>query len=194
MIDLPSDIFQCGHFRYESGDHGDVWLNLDRLFVDARRMRGWALTLADVLSPTTPQVIVGALTGGAFLANVLAAEMGVAFVFSQRVVLEGGEVRYRIPDTPRETLHGKTCLLVDDAINAGSALRGTLADVLTCGGRIVGIGSLIVMGEAAERIAAEQGVPFQALARVERQMWRAEHCPLCANGVPLTPSAATSPQ
>jgi len=27
-----------GHFRYESGYHGEVWLDLDRLFLDPRRI------------------------------------------------------------------------------------------------------------------------------------------------------------
>lgn len=31
-----------GHFVYESGHHGDLWLDLDGLFVDARRARSWA--------------------------------------------------------------------------------------------------------------------------------------------------------
>ncbi len=29
-----------GHFLYESGHHGDLWLDLDALFVDARRWAG----------------------------------------------------------------------------------------------------------------------------------------------------------
>jgi len=35
-----------GHFRYESGHHGDLWLDLDGLLVDARRVRDWATELA----------------------------------------------------------------------------------------------------------------------------------------------------
>lgn len=29
-----------GHFRYESGHHGNLWLDLDALFVDPRRVAG----------------------------------------------------------------------------------------------------------------------------------------------------------
>jgi hypothetical protein len=29
-----------GHFRYESGHHGDLWLDLDGLLADAGRARG----------------------------------------------------------------------------------------------------------------------------------------------------------
>jgi hypothetical protein len=31
-----------GHFVYESGHHGDLWLDLDGLQVEARRLRVWA--------------------------------------------------------------------------------------------------------------------------------------------------------
>lgn len=37
-----------GHFCYELGHHGDLWLELDGLFVDARRMQGWATALAQM--------------------------------------------------------------------------------------------------------------------------------------------------
>ena len=43
---LEAAVASRGHFRYESGHHGDLWLDLDRLFVDARRTRGWVSALA----------------------------------------------------------------------------------------------------------------------------------------------------
>ena len=39
-----------GHFRYESGQHGDLWLSLDTMFADARRVETWASAL-DALLP-----------------------------------------------------------------------------------------------------------------------------------------------
>ena len=47
-----------GHFVYESGHHGDLWLNLDALFVDARRTRGWAAALAKTASLLKPSTLV----------------------------------------------------------------------------------------------------------------------------------------
>src|SRR5271157_4879141 len=36
VLDLMS--LRRGHFRYESGYHGEIWLDLDRLFFDPRRL------------------------------------------------------------------------------------------------------------------------------------------------------------
>jgi orotate phosphoribosyltransferase len=86
-----------GHFVYESGYYGDLWLELDGLFVDARRARGWASALADRAVACRPELVCGPLTGGAFVAQPLAAEIGTGFVFAERFVSETGSVRYRIP-------------------------------------------------------------------------------------------------
>jgi orotate phosphoribosyltransferase len=174
-----------GHFRYESGHHGDLWLDLDALFVDARRARRWAAALARRARACRPDVVAGPLTGGAFLAQSLAAEMGAGFVFAGRLVSAGGAVRYRFPESLRATLPGRRVLLVDDAVNAGSALLATLADLGDAGAQPAGIACLLALGPAASRIAEQQGVPLFSLASLERGMWTPEACPLCASGVPL---------
>jgi len=174
-----------GHFRYESGHHGDMWLDLDTLFLDARRMRDWAATLARRASACRPEVICGPLTGGAFIAQLLAAELGAAFVFAERLVGAARLVRYRIPEPLRQTVPGKRVLLVDDAVNAGSALRATLGELLECDIQLAGFASLLTLGEAAAQIAAQYRVPFFTLASLERGMWTTEACPLCASGAPL---------
>lgn len=177
-----------GHFRYESGHHGDLWLDLDRLFVKARRMRAWAAGLAQAASTCQPDVVCGPLTGGAFVAQLVAVELDTAFVFAERVA--GELVRYRIPEPLRPTLPGQRVLLVDDAVNAGSALLGTLAELLDCGAELAGFASLLTMGEVAGQIAAQYGIPFFTLASLERQMWTPEACPLCTAGVPLVDRVA----
>jgi orotate phosphoribosyltransferase len=121
------------HFVYESGHHGDLWLDLDRLLVDARRVRGWAAELARRAAPAQPEAVCGPLTGGAFVAQAVAAELGAGFVFAERHAAASGPVRYRIPEPLRDSLRGRRLLLVDDAVNAGSALLGTLADARACG-------------------------------------------------------------
>jgi orotate phosphoribosyltransferase len=171
-----------GHFRYESGHHGDLWLELDGLFVDARRAHRFTAALAARVAGCGPDVVCGPLTGGAFVAQSVAAVLGADFVFAERSMDAAGAVRYRVPDT----LRGRRVLLVDDAVNAGSALLLTLGDVRGCGGEPAGFASLLALGDAAARIGAEQGLPFFALASLPREMWTADACPLCRAAVPLT--------
>lgn len=181
-----------GHFLYESGHHGDLWLDLDALFLNARRVRSWASALAHRAMVCQPEFVCGPLTGGAFVAQSLAAEIGSGFVFAERFVSEIGAVQYRIPESLREILHGKRVLLVDDVINAGSALLSTLADLLDCGGELAGIASLLTLGEAASQIAQQHGVPLFTLASLERGMWGPQKCPLCGSGTPLIDRLARS--
>lgn len=174
-----------GHFVYESGHHGDLWLDLDALFVDARRTRGWASALADRAAAGRPELVCGPLTGGAFVAQSLAAEISAGFVFAERFVSEMGSVQYRIPGSLRGALYGRRVLLVDDVVNAGSALLSTLTDLLNCGAELAGLATLLTLGETASQIAEQHRAPLFTLASLEREMWAAEECPLCRSGAPL---------
>jgi orotate phosphoribosyltransferase len=178
-----------GHFRYESGHHGDLWLDLDALLVDARAVQGWAAALADQVAACRPEVVCGPLTGGAFVGQALAASMGAAFVFAERRLIKG-RVDYRVPDGLRARLAGRRIVLADDAVNAGSALLATLEDARRCGAELAGFASLITLGDAAARIAARHQVPFMHLVALERSLWSAEQCPLCGAGVPFLDLAA----
>jgi orotate phosphoribosyltransferase len=169
-----------GHFLYESGHHGDLWLDLDELFVDARRAHSWAQALAQAAAPTKPDVVCGPLTGGAFVAQSMAIELGAHFAFAQR-----HDARYTIPAGLRAALHRRRVLLVDDAVNAASATRATLAELNDHGAELAGLASLLALGGGAEALAAEHDAPFFTLATAERRLWAPETCPLCAEGEPL---------
>ena len=175
-----------GHFRYESGHHGDLWLDLDTLLVDAGRMRGWARALAERAEACRPDLVCGPLTGGAFLAQMLALELSRSFVFAERLVAADGKVSYRLPSPLRRVVEGSRVLLVDDAVNAGSALGATASALLAAGATLAGFACLLTLGDAAERLAAGHGVPLLPLARLERGLWPPADCPLCRASVPLT--------
>ncbi len=183
-----------GHFRYESGHHGDLWLNLDSLFVDARQMRRWVSALGESVAVCRSEYVCGPLTGGAFVAQWLAAEIGAGFIFAERFVLPTGAVQYRLPESLRGLLPGKRVLLVDDVINAGSAVLSTLADLQAGGAELVGLASLLTLGQAASQIAPQYSVPFFALASLERGLWLPKECPLCRSGAPLVDPLAQSQQ
>jgi orotate phosphoribosyltransferase len=75
---------------------------------------------------------------------------------------------------------------MNDTINAGSAVRATLADLLDCGAALAALASLLTLGEAAAQIAAPQGAPFFTPASLARGMRAPDACPLRTAGVPLT--------
>ena len=126
-----------GHFLYESGHHSDSWIRLELLFLRPERVRVLANDLADRVRKYDVDVICGPLVEGAFIALMVASRLQTAFTYAKRFDVGESEilypVRYQIPRTLRDELRGKRVAIVNDVISAGSAVRGTLADLIQCG-------------------------------------------------------------
>lgn len=178
-----------GHFVYESGHHGGLWLDLDRLFLSPKALAPFVRELAQRLAPHGAQAIVGPLAGGAFLAQMVAAELGVDFVYSEPHATAPADglypVAYRLPDSLGSHLSGKRVAIVDDAINAGSAVRGTHRALTQAGAAPSAVGALIVLGEAARQFAEANGMGLEGLTLLANPLWTPGGCPLCAHGVAL---------
>ena len=178
-----------GHFRLESGHHGDLWLDLDPLFLRPGHLRRFTVELARRLSAHDIDAVCGPLVGGAFLAQMVAAELDVEFYYAERIVHLPGDasssVEYRIPSTLRPRVRDKSVAIVDDVINAGSAVRGTFADLQACGARPVTIGALLVLGSAASSFTADHNIALENIAYLANDLWTPSECPLCASHVPL---------
>src|SRR5436190_9630474 len=81
---------QRGHFRLESGHHGDLWLDLDSLFLRPTRLLRFAAAVAKRLGDLSIEAVCGPLVGGAFLAQAVAAELDVEFYHTERFGTTGG--------------------------------------------------------------------------------------------------------
>jgi orotate phosphoribosyltransferase len=162
-----------GHFVYESGYHGDLWLDLDTLFVRPRWLQPYVAELASQLALHGLEVVCGPLVGGAFVARAAAAELDVDFCYSSSVT-------YELPPAFEAVVAGRRVGIVDDAINAGSAVLGTATAVRGFGGRLSVIGSLLLLGSPPDL-----GVPVEHLAALPSALWTVTDCPLCRAGAPL---------
>src|SRR3954466_1801201 len=88
---------RTGHFRFESGFHGDLWLELDALFADPAQTEHDANALAGGVADIRIDVVCGAMTGGALLAQVVARHLGCLFAYTEREYA-GGRARYWLAD------------------------------------------------------------------------------------------------
>jgi orotate phosphoribosyltransferase len=187
VVDLAEG--RRGHFRLESGYHGDLWLDLPRMYLRPGLVRPLCEELARRLSGLEIEMVCGPLVEGAFVGLIVAVELGAGFCFAERVAHPERErlfpVEYRLPPPIRDAVAGKRVAVVDDVISAGSATRGALADLRTCGALPVAIGSLLVLGESASKLAADEGVELRTLESRSCPLWRPNECPLCAAGEPL---------
>ena len=171
----------------ESGLHGEWWFDLDAPWRQPDRLAPHIAELARRLRAHRLEAVCGPMTGGARVAREIARLLGATYLFAERVAPAdaGGlfAVRYRLPSHLRDTARGKSIAIVDDAISAGSAVRGTHADLVACGARPMALGALIVFGGGIAGWAAEQALPVEAAARLPFAMWKPAECPLCAAGV-----------
>ncbi len=150
--------------------------------------------LAALLSDLEVDAVCGPLVEGAFVALMVALQLDIQFTYSERFVRPTGDglfpAGYRVPASLRESLRDKRVAIVNDVINAGSAIRGTFADLEESGAKVIAIGTLLVLGSAAAKFAASKNVPLHSLATLPNNLWTASECPLCASGVPLQDVAA----
>lgn len=183
---LPS---RRGHFQLESGHHGDLWLELDALFQRPARIAPLIAELGERLARHGIDAVCGPSAGGAFVAFAIAERSGIGFFPAERAADPRG-VRYRIPASLRPRLAGVRVALVDDVINAGSAVRATWSELRACGADVRVLGALAVLGGHAARL----GLPLETTATIDNMLWLPAECPMCASAVPLedlTPAEPT---
>jgi orotate phosphoribosyltransferase len=178
-----------GHFLLESGHHGELWLDLDTLFLRPSLIQPIAIVLARRLATYGIDAVCGPLTGGGLLAQMIAIELKSACYLAERSIRSepdgGTTVRYDISRAVRSGIGGRRVALVDDVINAGSALRATFAALQACDATPVAIGALLTLGPSAARFAAEHAVPLTQIAALSAAVWSPATCPLCAAAMPL---------
>ena len=188
----PLDLLSIrrGHFCYESGYHGEIWLDLDRLFLNPIRIAPLAHDLASTIAPNAIEAVVGPLVGGALLAQMIAVELGVQFTYTVPRPGPSNDtslypIAYRLPLTVAPLIEGKRVAIVDDVINAGSAVRETFRSLVEAGAKPAVVGALLVLGDAAQPFLKSNGIELERLATLPNPLWDPANCPLCAQGILL---------
>jgi orotate phosphoribosyltransferase len=134
--------------------------------------------------------VCGPLVEGAYTALLVAERLGLPFVYAER--FDDGDrsalftIRYRLPGPLREVVRGRRVAIVNDVVSAGSAVKGTHADLVACEAAPVALATLAVLGAAAAAFAKATGMRLECLLEQPLTIWTPQECPLCADGVPLT--------
>jgi orotate phosphoribosyltransferase len=128
-------------------------------------------------------------SGGALVVQNVAVELGLEFFYTERVISQNSDAlystTYHLPYHLRKTVEGKNIAIVDDVINAGSAVRGTLAELQSFGARPIVIGALLVLGDTGQKYFLERNFPLRSISYLPNELWTPEDCPLCASQIPL---------
>jgi orotate phosphoribosyltransferase len=120
---------------------------------------------------------------------MIAVELGVEFVYTEALPSVSDDtlypVVYRLPVTVAALMKGKRVAIVDDVINAGSAVRGTYHALTEAGAKPAVVGALLVLGDAAQPFLKSSGLILERLATLPNPLWEPADCPMCAKGILL---------
>src|SRR5262245_29232008 len=180
-----------GHFDYDNGYHGRVYLNPHQLFRHPSTIWRFAQDLLDLLPADLVQqteVVAGPVTGGALLAHTLAGLLDSRRSLSHPPCSfapfnydpAGG---FALRALYRSEINGKRVLLADDVRNTGQTFERCAALVREAGGIVVATVEIYDRCEAT----VDLGVPNIALAEYGApENYPAAECPLCTSGIPIT--------
>jgi orotate phosphoribosyltransferase len=177
-----------GHFEFESGLHGTLLLDVDALISHPKAISYALNQLARDTRSSDAQVVCGPMNGGAIIGFALAERVGIDFVASQRAETAetSGLFRYQyLLRAEPGWLRNRRVFVVDDVINAGSAVRATLEALDLIGARPVGLGAVVTLGDAAKQLAQARELPLFRVATAPTTLWRPDECPMCATGQPF---------
>jgi len=180
-----------GHFDFGNGYHGTVYLNPHQLFRHPATIWRFAQDLLDVIPSSAldaTEVVAGPVTGGALLAHTMAGLLD-----SRRDLRRPPTLFAPFSVDParghtlsrfyRSQVAGRRVLLADDIRNTGQTFQ-RCADLIREAGGVV-----LATCEIYDRLEAtvDVGVPNFALAGYRApENYKAESCPLCQAGVPIS--------
>src|SRR5438874_5298628 len=140
-----------GHFDYDNGFHGRVYLNPHQLFRHPSTIWRFAQDLIDLLPSELVQrteVVAGPATGGALLAHTLAglldSRRSLTHPPCSFAPFNNDAAGYALRTLYRNEIKGKRVLLADDVRNTGQTFAKCAALVQEAGG--TGVATVEVYG------------------------------------------------
>jgi orotate phosphoribosyltransferase len=180
-----------GHFDYGNGYHGRVYLNPHQLFRHPSTIWRFAQDLLDVIPSsliTATDIVAGPATGGALLAHT------VAGLLDSRRSLTHPMCRFApfnadpaggltLRNFYRAQVAGARVLLADDIRNTGQTFQRCASLIEEAGGTVIATAEIY---DRTESLVDLKVPNFALAAYTAPENYRAEDCPLCKEGVPLT--------
>lgn len=168
-----------GHFHLSSGLHSGAYVQCARLLESPGRARRAGAALAAELLEAVgepPHSVLAPAMGAVLIGHEVAAALGVPFRFTERT--GDGEMALR---RGFRLAPGERVVIVEDAVTTGRSTRETAELARAAGAEVLAVGAILDRSGGA----ADLGVPFVALARLDLPTHRPQECPLCAAGEPV---------
>jgi orotate phosphoribosyltransferase len=164
-----------GHFLLSSGLHSDKYLQCALVLQYPEYAERLGRALASHFEGDEIQVVAAPAMGGIIVAHEVARALGARAIFTER---EGGRMRLRRGFALRP---GERALVVEDVITTGNSTRETIEAIISAGGSIVAVGSLVDRSGGAAAV----GTRRVSLLTLNVPAYDPANCPLCRNQVPI---------
>ena len=176
-----------GHFKLSSGKHSPNYLQSAKVLENPKVAEMLLSELANQIKESGLKIdkVCSPAIGGLLAGYELARQLGVNFIFTERV---NGEMRLRRGFEVKER---EKVLICEDIITTGGSALEAASEIEKLGGEIVGFAAIANRGlckrvnsniEAKEECKLPADLPFFALDDFIFETYEADNCPLCKDG------------
>jgi len=178
--------FRAGHFVYQSGRHGDSYVNKDALYPYTRETSRLCKAFAEHFKDAGVEAVIGGATGAIILSQWTAyhlSEMLGKEVYGTYADKDGsgGFVIKRGYD---KVIAGKKLLVVEDLTTTGGSIQKVVEAARAAGATVVGAAVLCNRGNVTAGMAGDPG-EFFSLVHLDLESWEEAECDLCKRGIPV---------
>lgn len=167
---------QNGHFLLSSGLHSPQYFQCALVLQYPHYLEKFCSEIREYYYEEEDiQLVIAPAIGGIMVAQELARQLGIRFIFAER---ENDKMTLRrgFHIEPHEKI-----LIVEDVITTGSSVREVIDIVEKAKGYAVGVGAIVDRSESQ----IDFDMPFFATVQVKAVTYQPDRCPLCSQKIPL---------
>jgi len=167
---------QNGHFLLSSGLHSPQYFQCALVLQFPHFLEKFCSEIREYFYEEEDiQLVIAPAIGGIMVAQELARQLGVRFIFTER---ENDKMTLRrgFHIEPHEKI-----LIVEDVITTGSSVQEVIDIVEKAKGYAVGVGAIVDRSEGQ----IDFGMPLFATVQVKAVTYQPDRCPLCSQKIPL---------
>lgn len=167
---------QNGHFLLSSGLHSPQYFQCALVLQYPHYLEKFCSEIREYYYEEEDiQLVIAPAIGGIMVAQELARQLGIRFIFAER---ENDKMTLRrgFHIEPHEKI-----LIVEDVITTGSSVQEVIDIVEKAKGYAVGVGAIVDRSEKQ----IDFDMPFFATVQVKAVTYQPDRCPLCSQKIPL---------
>jgi orotate phosphoribosyltransferase len=165
-----------GHFRLSSGLHSTGYLQSALVLQHPADAAALGSALAVRVKDLRPAVVLSPALGGLIIGHEVARALGARAMFAERS--GGAELSLR---RGFALAPGERVLVVEDVFTTGKSTRETMEVARAAGAEVVGAAAIVDRSGGT----IDFDVPHATVIQLSLPVYDPDHCPLCAQGVPV---------